>query len=143
MQFQEWYIIILWQWLFYQDWQNRKYAILPALGKRKPILRVKKTNLLTDMLFKELTIISKANLVYFFFLFWCYVIDFIRLYNVLSNLYAMRFLTLFFSSPGPKGQVSFCHHLGSVVRRLSSSSSSSDVVSFYKKSSPLKPLGQI
>ena len=53
--------------------------------------------------------------------------------------------TVIFSSPGPKGQVSFSHHLASVVRRPSSvvRRPSSVVVNFYKKSSPLKLLGQI
>ena len=36
-----------------------------------------------------------------------------------------------FSSPDPKGQVSYCHHLASVVRRK-----------LFQKSSPLKVLDQ-
>jgi hypothetical protein len=38
-----------------------------------------------------------------------------------------------FSSPDPKGQVSFCHHFASVIRPST----------INKKSSPLKPLGQL
>ena len=39
--------------------------------------------------------------------------------------------TYIFSSADPKGHVSYCHHLASVVRRK-----------LFQKSSPLKPLGQ-
>jgi hypothetical protein len=46
----------------------------------------------------------------------------------------MIFSIDFFSSPDPNGQVSYCHHLASGIRRPS--------VNFKKKSSPLKPLGQ-
>ena len=38
---------------------------------------------------------------------------------------------LLFSSPDPKGHVSYCHHLASVVRRK-----------LFQKSSPLKVLDQ-
>jgi hypothetical protein len=38
---------------------------------------------------------------------------------------------LFISSPDPKGQVSYCHHLASIVRRK-----------LFQKSSPLKVLDQ-
>ena len=44
----------------------------------------------------------------------------------------MLIVIRFFSSPGLKGHVSFCHHLASVVRRPQ----------FTFQSSPLKPLGQ-
>ena len=40
-------------------------------------------------------------------------------------------LSFFFSSPDPKGHVSYCHHLASVVRRK-----------LFQKSSPLKVLDQ-
>ena len=44
----------------------------------------------------------------------------------------LSILSLFiFSSPDPKGQVSYCHHLASVVRRK-----------HFQKSSPLKVLDQ-
>ena len=41
------------------------------------------------------------------------------------------FLSYIFSSPDPKGHVSYCHHLASVVRRK-----------LFQKSSPLKVLDQ-
>ena len=40
-------------------------------------------------------------------------------------------LSYIFSSPDPKGHVSYCHHLASVVRRK-----------LFQKSSPLKVLDQ-
>jgi hypothetical protein len=53
---------------------------------------------------------------------------------------------LIFSSPDPKGQVSYCYHLASVVvvRRLSSVVHPSSVVrrKLFQKSSPLKVLDQ-
>jgi hypothetical protein len=53
---------------------------------------------------------------------------------------------LIFSSPDPKGQVSYCYHLASVVvvRRLSSVVHASSVVrrKLFQKSSPLKVLDQ-
>ena len=58
------------------------------------------------------------------------------------DIFSFSIFNFIFSSPGPKGQVSLCHHLASiVVRRLSSS-----VVcrrKLFQESSPLKLLGQI
>ena len=45
-----------------------------------------------------------------------------------SNI-CSKLVYFFFSSPDPKGHVSYCHHLSSVCK-------------LFKKSSPLKPLGQ-
>ena len=52
----------------------------------------------------------------------------------LAKIILWESVAVFFSSPGPKGQVSYCHHLASVV-----------VVGrkFFQKSSPLKLLDQL
>jgi hypothetical protein len=49
----------------------------------------------------------------------------------LSNYKAKCIIYALFSSPDPKGHVSYCHHLASVVRRK-----------LFQKSSPLKVLDQ-
>ena len=49
----------------------------------------------------------------------------------LFYLFYMLWKNLIFSSPDPKGQVSYCHHLASVVR-----------CKLFQKSSPLKVLNQ-
>jgi hypothetical protein len=48
-----------------------------------------------------------------------------------ANYFWCLQMIIFFSSPDPKGQVSYCHHLASVVRRK-----------LFQKSSPLKVLDQ-
>jgi hypothetical protein len=52
---------------------------------------------------------------------------------LISIWFKFMIMWLFFSSPGPKGQVSYCHHLASVVVRRK----------LFQRSSPLKLLDQL
>ena len=56
------------------------------------------------------------------------------LYNIFSDRY--NFYIIFISSPGPKVQVNYCHHLASVVCCLVCKL-------FTFQASSLKPLGQL
>ena len=38
--------------------------------------------------------------------------------NLITRLEVIALFSSFFSSPGPKGHVRYCHHLASVVRLL-------------------------
>jgi hypothetical protein len=58
------------------------------------------------------------------------IIIFFFIISVYSN-----YLIPLFSSPDPKGQVSYCHHFASVVRL--------SVHQTFQKSSPLKPLNHL
>ena len=53
------------------------------------------------------------------------------LFQTMTKCITLRDTCIFISSPDPKGHVSYCHHLASVVRRK-----------LFQKTSPLKVLDQ-